>query len=1431
MRSPGAQLLHHSQHENGGIDELNVGGLSGLLGDPQTPLSHTHSGGDIISAVSEAINADTVDYKHVGTSGNTIPLLDGANTWSGGNIFGGPSHPITINQIKNTSAIKCDSAIAFTSGPANVQAYSYAPTLTGTCTSGNFYLLNFAPTIDLVTTSGYGIRAMQLAANVLGEIQGASNNDINGAVIGMRVDSLFTGVGDPNLQLAGSYQIAQWNLSVNKPGGTLYASVYGSRNEVAIDDGLYVDGAIYGNVYGTNSFIQSNLGQSGLDIEWDPKFFGYRSELMLWDYTPTGKTNNAYNFYISPDGYSGSDNGTVNFWGFYNDSSTDYKAHNLLGGDNVKTYFGTGLDASVYYDGTNLVVNPKEVGSGIVSVLGATKINVNSATAFFVEQDGVKDNVFIIDTTNGSIGMGIAPSSLNVLTINQEAGRPAIGITNTVTASGASSVRGLSYSPQIEGSYSSLNLTGISMVPTLLGSTSGATTVRALDLYFQTGQTLSSTASVSYTGSVIGVINASGFEGTSNQTIYQEGLNVTSVLNAYVDKASGTIATTTIGLNLWTQITDSSHLKGAYTGNMKAINNFVYGLLGEAFAEVECTWTPIFYCFYSDPHISDSRAASYTLNVYDLYIAQGDMYTANGTINRWGYYNDATTAHNLLGKDNVKSYFGTDKDAYICHNGTDLVIFPQNLGTGKVQIQGAYTSLFINPSGTAFGTNYPVISSSGPGGYTVIEGGVIMKEPTASDPVWLYFVSNDENTYHTITPWDNVTSSISDCLHYSTKTGLHKFEKVDTGDLGIVQAKQFNISSDGSYRVQLVATTGTSDKTITFPNATGNVPLLETANVFTNTNKINVNSTTAFFVEQDGVKDNVFIVDTTNGRVGINKAPTCALDISYFGTTAFTQGLNLSNSNSKSTVGSTGAHIAHYTDATLSNSGVMNYWQYAIQAGLDTSDSFIGSDNNVACYRGAQFGVSNENDYADSAEWCNSDSVGLVAYAHSDLYYHGTGYCYTKTVAGWFEAMTGMNMDQSSGRLALDTVGVYSWVSVSDVNYVASPVGELYITVKAFEALVQCPVDPYGIGLLYDAIPLAYGLYMAMSVGDNRSSPVGYEAYGVYIEGLGSSLDYSYLSKCYAFKADGGDLALTRDNSKILLGGGEDSSIYYDGTNLLIKPDVVGTGYLNIATGQSLAVVIGSGTAGVDYQIKFDGETNDGIVTWKEDEDYFQFSDDIALSNGEFLIFDKASGNGIKVDTASPTWSWRDVTGRLQTRGVGVSDPDWTLYRSPVYQYKFSDGHEHEAWLEFHIPHDYVPGTDLYIHVHWSQIVVDTGGAAGVPGVVEWAFDVSYADGHGTAGGVADPFAAPKIVSVTQQGSTTQYGHMVAEVAFTNAGGDATHFDRATILPDGVVLVRVHRDSTHVNDTLNQEPFLHYVDLHYQSSNIGTKAKVPNFYT
>lgn len=212
------------------------------------------------------------------------------------------------------------------------------------------------------------------------------------------------------------------------------------------------------------------------------------------------------------------------------------------------------------------------------------------------------------------------------------------------------------------------------------------------------------------------------------------------------------------------------------------------------------------------------------------------------------------------------------------------------------------------------------------------------------------------------------------------------------------------------------------------------------------------------------------------------------------------------------------------------------------------------------------------------------------------------------------------------------------------------------------------------------------------------------------------------------------------------------------------------------------------------------------------------------------LVLPKTSGAGIKCDLATPTFCWQDLLGPIETKTTGATEPVWALYRGAIYAYTF-DTATAEAFFTFHVPHDYVPGSDMFIHMHWSQNVVDTGGAAGVPGVVEWKFDISYADGHGTAGGAADPFIAPITVTVTQQASTTQYGHMIAEVQFTNNGGTGGLIDSNTIRVDGLILVRAYRIKGNPADTLNQAPFGHTCDIHYQSTGIGTKNKSPDFYS
>ena len=207
------------------------------------------------------------------------------------------------------------------------------------------------------------------------------------------------------------------------------------------------------------------------------------------------------------------------------------------------------------------------------------------------------------------------------------------------------------------------------------------------------------------------------------------------------------------------------------------------------------------------------------------------------------------------------------------------------------------------------------------------------------------------------------------------------------------------------------------------------------------------------------------------------------------------------------------------------------------------------------------------------------------------------------------------------------------------------------------------------------------------------------------------------------------------------------------------------------------------------------------------------------------LVMSKTAGEGIKVNPASPAFGWHDMIGNINVRNTGPTVPGFNVYRGSVRQHQCNVANT-EFFNEFHVPHDYLPGSDLFIHIHWSQIVVDTGGTAGAPGDAKWNFEITYAKGHQQAA-----FVAPVTCSVVQTASGTQYQHMIAEVQMSAASPSASQIDSDNIEVDGIILVRTYRDGTDPADTLNQQPFVHFIDIHYQSTGITTKNRAPDFYT
>lgn len=224
--------------------------------------------------------------------------------------------------------------------------------------------------------------------------------------------------------------------------------------------------------------------------------------------------------------------------------------------------------------------------------------------------------------------------------------------------------------------------------------------------------------------------------------------------------------------------------------------------------------------------------------------------------------------------------------------------------------------------------------------------------------------------------------------------------------------------------------------------------------------------------------------------------------------------------------------------------------------------------------------------------------------------------------------------------------------------------------------------------------------------------------------------------------------------------------------------------------------------------------TNHDLIAYNSTNSRFENTDTPYV---EGIVIEKTAGLGIKLEKASPTFGWEDMLSEVATRGVGATDPNWSVYRNGIYQYLFSVNDE--SWHNFHILHDYAPGTDFFIHCHWSH-----NSAAVTTGSVTWSLELTYAKGHNQAA-----FPATVTLTITQTASTTQYQHMIAEGQASVSGGSATQLDSDDFEVDGLLLVRCYLSANTMDG--GALPFLHFVDIHYQSTGIKTKDKAPNFYT
>lgn len=203
------------------------------------------------------------------------------------------------------------------------------------------------------------------------------------------------------------------------------------------------------------------------------------------------------------------------------------------------------------------------------------------------------------------------------------------------------------------------------------------------------------------------------------------------------------------------------------------------------------------------------------------------------------------------------------------------------------------------------------------------------------------------------------------------------------------------------------------------------------------------------------------------------------------------------------------------------------------------------------------------------------------------------------------------------------------------------------------------------------------------------------------------------------------------------------------------------------------------------------------------------------------LVLSKNSGVGIQVDPASPTFGWRDLIGAVIPKSTGVGAPTLDTITGNLRGWRYSAGDDGDGG--YHIPHDYVPGSDLYLHAHWTHNGTNISGSFVIN------IYVTYAKGHQQAS-----FSAEKMLTITDGSltivNTPALWHRIPEVQLSTPGGSASLLDTDLIEVDGLIIVHYDVATIPTITGGSGEPFILTLDLHYQSSNLATKNKSPGFY-
>ena len=167
---------------------------------------------------------------------------------------------------------------------------------------------------------------------------------------------------------------------------------------------------------------------------------------------------------------------------------------------------------------------------------------------------------------------------------------------------------------------------------------------------------------------------------------------------------------------------------------------------------------------------------------------------------------------------------------------------------------------------------------------------------------------------------------------------------------------------------------------------------------------------------------------------------------------------------------------------------------------------------------------------------------------------------------------------------------------------------------------------------------------------------------------------------------------------------------------------------------------------------------------------------------------------------------WDDLRMGGSVKLSGASDPTLKVFRGGLRAWAFIDGATvKEVFLQGQLPHSYLEGSDLKLHIHWGHISAADNGA--VVWQAEW-------DWTNIGGAMAAPTTSA--ASAANVLAAEQYFQKITQIVTMPGTGKKI---------SSILTIRLFRDPTRAGDTSTADAFLFEVDAHYQLDRAGSKGE------